>query len=981
MQPVPPVNIIMSFNYEVMKDFQKANSLAVFRKDHKDAEFFDNAPMSIFVSLTHSYGIGKAAKGALIELEFLDPEGDFEEKVLRLDIEHNLAPQDSLLRRAVEEKQIDVKKARRDWEDNESLWHFKEPHAYQQLAALYKENLQRAEDELKELKYKLDEAAVDEENRLHKLKASQHPADIQKPVFIAYGVGDNLKDWCAPQCFGSILGAEYNFNTEGVRTIKLKYSAMATHPNLTELGIGPLGELGYGTITEGYSHKIFNEEWSSMWNEGLLEETEIKIKDNTSFFVELQNQKVSVLDIFRGKLTKGLRGIFDPEDWSKPSLHQAISSCMKEFIMKGCNTENVIVLLPNLDIELLEFFKSIEDERRGIKALKSYAKQLGIWKEVLEDIGLDLVEYREAGVHSYTGDPYDAVMGPLGDNHYTYLESIPASDQKDKFFQKTTFKVGVQVDNVSKSFGEKLKQVSDSLASTIEAFPMYTRQSGAQKHLKSGDKYYSSNLPKMGPPKLIVETDFNIIQLMLKHGLITDGSKEVVIWGSEEMVENFLHGGLSETAESLLENYGDDLLSRKEIQHKLLALAERNLNPADETLYGANISQAYIKDVVDYIFPSPWIAPFGPTGRGGGEDYFLSEDMSILKDNLVSTKLKKIPSSKEKQPVFAFGTKNSNVLGVDIDIDNQYMGLLMNAEPSIETGAAIADAIVPPGYESQYNTMWENYNKIDFENIGKWGVPVDFENIAMQFLHVDNKAESVDINGLGEWEGIFNALKKGGKFEDMSNWSIVGKKTSSSAKQIVVEEGSSGTEWVSLGFGRGYSVKTEWDPTARKKKAIQLLFEAFTTLFAQAGKVGPETTGRWPKSKKIFPGKDPSQAVIANYARIMDRMAKFTLKGNITTIPMFSLCNIRRVLNRPCKLLCIEPQMFNKDNTDLLSKKHLTWFSGAYIMFGFRHTISNSTAKSEFFINRPGAYDKKPEGVSDSDSGEPENPQEASNGG
>ena len=103
-------------------------------------------------------------------------------------------------------------------------------------------------------------------------------------------------------------------------------------------------------------------------------------------------------------------------------------------------------------------------------------------------------------------------------------------------------------------------------------------------------------------------------------------------------------------------------------------------------------------------------------------------------------------------------------------------------------------------------------------------------------------------------------------------------------------------------------------------------------------------------------------------------MSKMAMKGNITTIPMFSLCNQMRVINRPCKLFCIEPQFFNSDNSNLKSKKHFTWFSGAYEMFGFKHTITNSSAKSEFLIVRSGASSDPPK---DSD---PENPEEVSDG-
>ncbi len=152
------------------------------------------------------------------------------------------------------------------------------------------------------------------------------------------------------------------------------------------------------------------------------------------------------------------------------------------------------------------------------------------------------------------------------------------------------------------------------------------------------------------------------------------------------------------------------------------------------------------------------------------------------------------------------------------------------------------------------------------------------------------------------------------------------------------------------------------------------MFDAFTTLFDQASKVN-----RTPRSKKIYKGKNGTAAAVSNLGKTMDTLAKETITGNITTIPMFSLCNMKRVINRPCKLLCIEPQMFNQNNsnTNLLSKKHLTWFSGAYQMFGFKHTITNSSAKSEFLIARSGGTSDSEE---DSDSKEPENPEEVSDG-
>ena len=944
MQPVPPVNIIMSFDYKVMQKFQEYKSLDLFRKDHKESKYFDNSPMSIFVSLTHQLGLKEGKKGALMEVEFLDPEGDFEQKVLSISTQSNLDPNESLLRKAVAEKKGKIKELKKKWEDaggydpiNISNVIRGIPNENAETLAALTEQIEQEEGRLESIEYSLEESATKGETRLRNLALAKEASKIQKPVYIAYGVGDNLLDWCAPQCFGKLMGVEYNFNTNGARSIKLLYSAISVHPNLTDMGISPLGELGYNTLVSGYSFRIFNEEEYNIRTAKLEKELDDKLNKGTSLF---QEEHTTALALLKGSILQKYR------KWYIASLHQAISHCMRDFIAKGLKKtkDNVIVLLPNLDNDLAGFVKERKDEIRGRYdvQIKRYARNFGIWKETLEDLGLDISEQLGGALGRTV----------IGGEQLGLLEDCPDSDAKAKYFQDTKFDVVAEVDNITKTFQEKLDQVSESLSTAASENPhKKMKKMRTNEDIDVDTKYFGATLPVMDPPSIFVETDFNIIQLMLKHGLINDGSQPVVIWGTREMVDLFLYGEIYNKAESMLVD-SNGLVDEEAVKSKIFAIAERNLHPYDETSFGANISMDYLKDVYDYVYPSPWIGPFGPTGQVGEDEYHLSDDMNLANKTILSTKGKVRPSIMERQPIFAFGTKNTNILEVAIDINNQYMTLINNSDPSILTGAALADAIVPPGFESEYNTMYKNFKKINLKAVDDNGIPKDFKKLVSSWA-VQDKGEVLDINGVGQWDKVFNALEGGGPYENLSDVSFRDEKSSAGNNHLQHE---------------GYTTNK-----TRKAAYYKFMWEAFSALFAKASKVNRPS----PKSTKIYPGKDPSEASLINYAKTVDRMSKMALKGNITTIPMFSLCNRMRVIARPCKLFCIEPQFFNSDNSNLKSKKHLTWFSGAYEMFGFKHTITNSSAKSEFLIARSGGT---PDSEGDSDSKEPENPEEVSDG-
>ena len=81
----PAANIVVSYDAQAMIAFQEHGTLEAFAeatKSNKKIQIFNNAPNSTFLSLKHSIGMSDGSKGTTLELEFVDPEGLFEDKLL-----------------------------------------------------------------------------------------------------------------------------------------------------------------------------------------------------------------------------------------------------------------------------------------------------------------------------------------------------------------------------------------------------------------------------------------------------------------------------------------------------------------------------------------------------------------------------------------------------------------------------------------------------------------------------------------------------------------------------------------------------------------------------------------------------------------------------------------------------------------------------------------------------------------------------------
>ena len=87
---------------------------------------------------------------------------------------------------------------------------------------------------------------------------------------------------------------------------------------------------------------------------------------------------------------------------------------------------------------------------------------------------------------------------------------------------------------------------------------------------------------------------------------------------------------------------------------------------------------------------------------------------------------------------------------------------------------------------------------------------------------------------------------------------------------------------------------------------------------------------------------------------IADTMTIAAFTGSMKTLPMFHLSTSTRAIGRDALLYAVEPKLlgYGSDAEVALSRK---WFSGMYVLLGYKHTISSTDAYSEFsFTRNPG---------------------------
>ena len=901
MQTVPTVNVVITYDVEAMLSFQKAGSLIAFteffetkekQKKKKSKEegseykpstyIFNNSPNSNLISLSHK--VMPESQDYELSLELVDPQGIFEEAFLDNSLEslkdiktdpisdYLYAKKDELL--FLKNQKQTLKKERelkRYSKNNASIQNIKK---IDSSLALISDKIQKLESQIK--KENTNSLTSDDVNQneieIINEQLKTQTSQFQRPIYITYGLGDDFRDWAPVSCYGRVLRVEYSFNGSGPRTIKLFFAGLSQHPNLLEaFSINPFGkEYNKGLLAIGKSYRIFNEEAAKTVSD------EFKNINGTN----LLGVGGAGADNLSSDVEKYLG---NPEE---PSLHLVVKSALEDFIKRATGETNVFILLPNLDYWLKpyldECYKSAAPYFLTLPSeAEKYARKIKGFGDALEGLGLKLSEVPSKG-RSHTA---------IGKNTFQYLEECDSVEEVENWFQDRDVRAIVQCDYIQETFLSVLNKVAKSIKDKIEK--------------------YSDSPPKVDfKNEISAETDFEILKLMHESSLIFSPSKPALVWGDQGLIDKYLYGKVLELEESKVNadpvsegDQGSTNLSDTDILNVIKQRIGNELHPLD-VLEGLNVD--YINKVLETVLPSPWIGPFGPNNSGNDSSLLLGNDSNMLKKSIADLK-KYNTISASRMPLFAFGTRNPNILSIDIDINSIYTAALASVGPAGLAGQGVVLGIVPEGYKDQVAEMFLNMENLDPANTDDNGIPVGFDKLVEEYYDY-NWFTADGVENFDQWGEVFDALGDD-NYKNMTS------------KRFKAGDGKKG-----------------------KELFLKFMWEAFQALYSRLSPT--------PLQQRNYPSKDPSKKVIQNSIRLADDMANHTLTGRITTLPLYSLSTMRRAINRPCVVYCIEPQFVKSPYGTTKLKQSATWFSGVYNILGFSHTISTNDCKSEFYIAR-----------------------------
>tara|TARA_Y100000034_G_scaffold137026_1_gene218794 strand:+ start:9924 stop:12887 length:2964 start_codon:yes stop_codon:yes gene_type:complete len=978
---IPAANIVMTFDPEAMIRFQEERSFTGFKswaeaQEAKDREaasadkkkykpqtyLFNNIPGSNFLSLSHQYGTGGSKEAPVIRIELVDPQGLFEDAMMAGTMASNEPATANPYYTILASKQAEIHAEQRaitalrytlNKENQEppfgegmitrdgiyrGLRRAKHDPTFTYMATingrditLDEEMFDRARELLGEKSARSrklralikDLKEMEASGMSHKLtfinnQMAENVPLTQRPVYITYGVGDNLLDWSPPTCFGEITTLEYKFDGKGARILTLLFAGQAVHPNLTRMGINPLGDSKKGFLTKGMSNPFFNDE---SYDSQLKALTQLKAQKDVPDF----------------------RYIGKP---NRPSFHLLITNTIRNYIRSGTDYDNVVVILPNLDAGgqgsgygggnlqgyFRETWKRVSPQISNTSLQKvidkcttagklpgkaistvSDMKRVECYKQVLESIGFSVAEMRMfsgMGTPTMVGTPAAGAIP-----HIPYEEAATPEEALEWFTNRRMYAV-LQNDYVSQSFREKLEAVASSLSKIIRDYNKGFRE------LKVG---------------FHIETDYNMLNIMYKHQLIDNKMVPAIIWGDNNMIKQFLQARLMEAdiaqlASELHAESPDSNRKAEQIRETTMKLQtgriEREkvvktiitdvLHPID-VLRGLNYN--YMKDVVDYLRPPIWNSPFGPS-YGDLEDSEMLSNSTTMREGVEHLR-KDQPHAASRLPIFSLGTKNSNILSIDIDINQIYTKWMKTAGPVPATDQQKVDAFFgnpPSQMRNKAAKMFSAMSKFDHTKVDEeTGVPKDFETLVEKW-YVD-EWRSDGVTGFNQWSTFFSEARTelglGEEFSDMA--------------------------------GKEFK---NWFDSSNKIEFYKYMWSAFKALYDKtAGTKG------FNRSQITIGGKEPTDAGITAVANITKKLGENVLKGKITTLPQFNLANDIRVLNRPCLVFCAEPRFTLGGG---LKEKVFTWYSGLYQLNGFKHTISKGNVQSQFFImRRSGPYDEE----------------------
>ena len=513
---------------------------------------------------------------------------------------------------------------------------------------------------------------------------------------------------------------------------------------------------------------------------------------------------------------------------------------------------------------------------------------------------------------------------PISQNVWEYLEKFQLNLQDgsgiEDYFKKRVFKVAVQCDYADAdptSFLKKLSRIGDNLQQQLISNGL-----GAAWITK-------------GPKS---ETDVSLLKIMKQVGPPIDSAlKPLIYWGDENLINTYLRATILEENYSQLLNRmepwravqeaGRDAVAADYDSEEIInAEIKRYIHPLDEML-GLNLT--YMKSVRDIFISPAWTGPFGP--NNSGDVNAITYDTNKNRDTFKEIN-KNQPFKGSRMPVFTFGEKNSNILEIDFNLTPIYFAGIMNSRPiPIPGNQATTNAVTIPGAKTVQDLANEDMKIL----LGIAGM----ENyIRFPPMEANQKTGKMDIRVPSEFRSFI--LKN----DQYTKKGYVGARL-----------GAAPPMGTNLTAKQAKAVEMEYQ---RKKKQlnadIRTLWINFILLYNKMYRV--------PMSKRKFTTNTHiDKQFVSNSAVMLKEIMRSTIKGRITTVPLFHLSTKRRTLWRPCELRCREPAIYsgykeiNLEDEELRQGYYL-WMSGQYEMVGYKHTITSTTAYSEFHLQKGSDY-------------------------
>lgn len=690
MQTVPTANILLSFSPDPLNDILEGNAdLSYVAKlaEIKDVLLFKNTHNN-FLRMEHEFAFSDSGEGggreAKITLEFIDPEQIFEErfldislsKIFRTPIELKeklllLENQEGVIGEEMIQLQNDIGSLSEEIE-NISFWDNSLDHIAgvailnvfrgptqkfdstvkkQQL----KDELESKQVELEALIKELDDAIFEKQ-----LLQNQLQNKLSRRFWIMYGCGDDVSDWAGP-FVTNYVGVTYNYDGKGVRKISLTFVSNFSQFR-TSIGAN------YNTP------QAYIEGRSKVEIEKVVKSTGI---NNTITFDSAGNPVgLENLPKFQDFTTD-----LNTEVFKLKNIHKSITRCLHNFLANSVGSNNVLVLLPNMDNILADNKQKVID----------FVNNSLPFDEHLVLSNNDILTTKERNY--LPKEQYELILSYLSIIEFfkgigfEFSSNIFKDSVTDESFRTNLI---IQKSEESKSFVERFQKI-------LEEKNFYITLSAKREDPKKIiDNVFSQINEKSGGQlrqEYVWENNPGIIKLLKKyHRQDLDENSPLLIVGDQLLVQYFIYGDIDlDSVPTILSN------------EKL------GTSPGISNI----VNHAYIEEVKDFLYQKVGKKCFGKTLALPDQYAFTAEDKETIE--------------KLNIPIFKSGVQDSNILNLTVRLDDIFFTALNTVyafEGTERSSPSVRNELVlEPNLQSTLNVaewMLNNWQTRNVEDIFKY---------------------------------------------------------------------------------------------------------------------------------------------------------------------------------------------------------------------------------------------------------------------